>query len=78
MLGSFGFILLNEMYYLKVKEYFKMGAINGEIDGKNLNGIIKLFSAMQQGILDVKLLYKGDFKQYANEVWEAYWYSISK
>ena len=60
---------------------FQAGVKNGEIKSNNLEGMMNLYVAMIQGILDGMLLYNDssiDMKDYANKTWDAYWEGIKK
>ena len=58
---------------------FQTGVKNGEIRSNNLEGMMNLYVAMIQGILDGMLLYNDsyiDMKDYAKKTWDAYWDGI--
>lgn len=58
---------------------FEKGVEHGEIKNVNLEGMINLYIAMIQGILDGMLLYYGytlDMHAYAMKTWDAYWEGI--
>lgn len=63
----------------KMITIFQAGVKNGEIKNNNLEGMMKLYVAMIQGILDGMLLYNDssvDMEDYAKKTWDAYWDGI--
>lgn len=65
----------------KMIAIFQKGVEKGEIKSNNLEGMMNLYVAMIQGILDGMLLYNDcciDMQDYANKTWDAYWEGIRK
>lgn len=63
----------------KLETIFEKGVGNGEIKNINLDGMINLYMAMIQGMLDGVLLYHNssvNLEDYAMKMWNAYWEGI--
>ena len=71
--------IFDEQIYSQIVRIFQSGVAVGEIKSNNIEGIMNLYVAMIQEILDGMLLYNNhnvDMKAYAKKTWEAYWDGI--
>lgn len=73
-------IRLNEEKNIRKFELiFRKGIESGEIKNMDVEGMINLYMAMIQGMLDGVLLYYNsslDLDDYARKIWNAYWEGI--
>lgn len=65
----------------KMKKLMEEGIASGEVRKDATNGVMLLYLATIQGLLDVKLLYRysaAEMERYSLAAWEAYWNGIKK